>query len=91
MATWLDGNKIAWVYEDEFGTSYLVRATKALTDQHGAGSTALQGGTATDATTFDGISKTIARMRAVKCTSAGFPDKWVPIYGPDAALMTPGT
>jgi len=88
---WLDGNKIAWVYTDEFGTEYLVRATKSITDQVNGESDPLVGGVATSATTYDVLSKTISRMRAVKCIASGQPDKWVPVYAADAPLLTPGT
>jgi len=88
---WLDGNKVAWVYTDEFDNNYLVRATKSITDQVDGESAVKVGGAATSATTYDTISKTISRMRAVKCVSAGFPDKWVPIYSGGAPLLTPGT
>lgn len=88
---WLSGNKIAWTYTDEFGTTYLVRGTKAITDQVDGNSDPLVGGSATNATTYDVLPKTIYRMRAVKCVSAGFPDKWVPVYSDDAPLLTPAT
>lgn len=88
---WLSGNKIAWVYTDQFGNDYLVRATKAITDQVDGSSNPLVGGTATSATTYPVISATIRRMRAVKCIASGFPDKWVPVYAAAAPLLTPGT
>ncbi len=87
---WLDGNKIAWTYTDDFGHTWRRAAEKAITDQVDGNSDPKVGGTAA-AVSVNPMSKSKLRPRGVYCTAAGHPKKLVVVYAPGAPLLTAGT
>lgn len=87
-STKADNNRVAWTYTSDKGTTYRVSA-KAVYVLDGTDG-AKYGGSA--------AAPTVARlphgmrMRAVACTSAGLPDKYIVCYTAAATLFaTPGT
>lgn len=87
-STKADNNREAWTYTDDAGNDFRVSSKTVYTSDVTDG--AKYGGT-NAASTVAHLPKGW-RMRAVKCTSAGNPDKWIPCYETTADLWTtPGT
>lgn len=83
-----DNSREAWTYTDDAGNDYRVSA-KTVYVTHGTDAAKYGGSQA--AATVPRLPKGF-RMRAVKCTSAGLPDQWIPVYDTTCALWaTPGT
>lgn len=83
-----DNNRVVWRYTDDTGGNWAVsaKAVYVLDATDGA----KYGGAAPAATVRP--KPTRLRMRAVKCTCAGHPSIWIPVYATTAALWaTPGT
>lgn len=78
----LSGNRIAWTYTADDGTSYRVAAQKAMTDQ------AVLGGAAAAGTLAEKPSAIKMRRATV---SNGTYSRVVPVYAPGAPIVTPGT
>lgn len=89
-STKADNNRVSWAYTSSESTpvTYAVSA-KAVYVLDGTDG-AKYGGSASEA-----ANKRLPRgfrMRAVKCTSAAHPDRWIPAYDTACALWaTPGT
>jgi hypothetical protein len=83
-----DNNRVVWSYTDDLAVDWAVSA-KAVYVLDGTDG-AKYGGSAPAATVT--AKPTRMRMRAVKCTSAGKVDRWIPAYDTTCALWaTPGT
>jgi hypothetical protein len=81
-------NRIAWTYTDDAHNDWRVSAKQVYVEHASDG---VKYGGAAAAGTVPHLRKG-HRMRAVKCTSTGKPDKWIPAYETTAALFdTPGT
>jgi hypothetical protein len=89
-STKADNNRVSWQYVSTESTpvTYAVSA-KAVYVLDGTDGAKYGGGASADA------NKRLPRgfrMRAIKCTSAGHPDKFIPVYDTSATLWTtPGT
>lgn len=85
-STKADNNRVAWTYTTNKGIDFRVSA-KAVYVLDGTDGVKYGGSAA--ASTVAHLPKGF-RMRAVKCTSAGNPDLWIPCYEADAPLATAG-
>lgn len=87
-STKADNNRVAWTYTDDKNRAWRVSAKAVYVNDVTDG--AKYGGSAA-ASSVQRIPKEL-KMRKVKCTSAGKPDKWMVAYETDAAIWTtPGT
>lgn len=87
-STKADNNREAWTYTDDQGNAWRVSSKTVYTSDVTDG--AKYGGSQA-AATVDHLPKGW-RMRAVKCTSTGNPDRWIVVYEATATLWTtPGT
>lgn len=87
-STKADNNRKVTTYTDDLGNEWAVSAKVVYVDDSTDG--AKYGG-ADPAATVKAKPKQM-RMRAVLCTSATHPSKWIPVYAVTAALWaTPGT
>jgi len=87
-STKADNNRVAWTYTDDKNRDWRVsaKAVYVLDVTDGA----KYGGSAA-ASSVQRIPKEL-KMRRVKCTSNGKPDKWMVAYEPAATIYTtPGT
>lgn len=88
MATVMaDNNRVAWTYTTNKAVDYRVSAKEVYVGDVTDG--AKYGGSAA-ASTVPHLPKGW-RMRAVKCTSAGNRDLWIPFYTAAATIGTAGT
>lgn len=87
-STKADNNREAWTYTDDAGTDWRVSSKTVYTSDVTDG---VKYGGQQAASTVPHLPKGW-RMRAVKCTAAGNPDRWIPCYDTSCALWaTPGT
>lgn len=78
----LASNRIAWTYTDDKGDTYRVAAQKALTDQAKLGGSAALGT----------LQPKPGWLKMRRCTvSDGTYSRTVPVYEPNAAILTAGT
>lgn len=83
-----DNNREAWTYTDDQGTDWRVSSKTVYTSD---GTDGAKYGGEQAASTVPHLPKGW-RMRAVKCTSSGQPDRWIVCYDTVCALWaTPGT
>jgi len=79
-----DNNRVGWRYTADNARTYCVsaKAVYVLDATDGA----KYGGQAASGT--DPVKPRQMRMRAVRCTCAGHPDRWVPAYTSTATIWT---
>lgn len=87
-STKADNNRVVWQYTDDNSADWAVSA-KAVYVLDGTDGSKYGGAAPAASVTPKPLQ---LRMRAVKCVSAGQPDKWVTAYETDALIWsTPGT
>lgn len=87
-STKADNNRVMWTYIDKRATNYTISAKKVYVADPTDGA---KFGGSTGSNADRRIPKDL-RVRKVKCTSAGKPDRWVTVYDTACALYTtPGT